>query len=233
MSYLHETLKKWLPLEVVIFIKFQEDRTENVDFLLVANFIMRLIFFSSDFSMKSKISNWSKYVAMKLFLSFYRVGTITRKNSAIHYIKLLVCVWLKAIFGMQDHSNHQFTQKPISSIWGLKIFLRVLFRWIEFDFVAKNILDTKPLLILFSYFQESSKYWEITTLLRNFQKKLSFKKLRIIFVSKHTVMGLIDYDDFLIDQWIIFPLTFPTEKSVGMINVFLKIHRYTLRFLQS
>ena len=36
--YSHETWWKWLPHEVVIFTKFQDDRTENVDFLLLVKF---------------------------------------------------------------------------------------------------------------------------------------------------------------------------------------------------
>ena len=38
MSYPQEKWWKWLPHEVIIFTKFQEDRTKIVDFLLMANF---------------------------------------------------------------------------------------------------------------------------------------------------------------------------------------------------
>ena len=38
-----------MPHEVIIFVKFHEDRTKNVDFLLLANFLMCLVFYSPDF----------------------------------------------------------------------------------------------------------------------------------------------------------------------------------------
>ena len=48
--YPHETLWKWLSHEVMIFIKFHEDMTKNVDFLLLANFRECLVSIFSDFS---------------------------------------------------------------------------------------------------------------------------------------------------------------------------------------
>ena len=42
LSYTHETL---VPLEVINIPKFYEDRTKNVDFLLMANFWKCLIIF--------------------------------------------------------------------------------------------------------------------------------------------------------------------------------------------
>ena len=49
-SYPHETLWKWLSHEVIIFTKFHEDMTKNVDFSSLANFWECLVFISSDFS---------------------------------------------------------------------------------------------------------------------------------------------------------------------------------------
>ena len=42
--YSHETLWKWFPQEVIIFTKFNEDRTKNIDFLFIANFWKCLVF---------------------------------------------------------------------------------------------------------------------------------------------------------------------------------------------
>ena len=39
LSYPHETLWKWLNYELIIFTKFHEDRTKNVDILLMANLL--------------------------------------------------------------------------------------------------------------------------------------------------------------------------------------------------
>ena len=38
-----------MKLEIIIFTKFHEDRTNNVDFLLLANFLMCLIRYEPDF----------------------------------------------------------------------------------------------------------------------------------------------------------------------------------------
>ena len=47
LYYLHETLWKWFPHEMIIFTKFYEDWGKNVDFLLMANFWMCLVFSSN------------------------------------------------------------------------------------------------------------------------------------------------------------------------------------------
>ena len=51
LSYTHETL---VPLEVINIPKFYEDRTKNVDFLLIASFESVSVF-SSDFTNPPRI----------------------------------------------------------------------------------------------------------------------------------------------------------------------------------
>ena len=45
----HENLRKWLSHDVIIFTKFHEDMTKNVDFSSLDNFWECLVFISSDF----------------------------------------------------------------------------------------------------------------------------------------------------------------------------------------
>ena len=49
LFYPNETLWKWLSHEVIIFPKFHEDMTKNVDFILLVNFLDCLVSISSDF----------------------------------------------------------------------------------------------------------------------------------------------------------------------------------------
>ena len=50
LSYPHVTRGKSSPLEVIIFPKFHENSTKIVDFLLMDNFWMCLVFFDLDFT---------------------------------------------------------------------------------------------------------------------------------------------------------------------------------------
>ena len=45
LFFSHKTLWKWLPHEMIIFTKFHEDRTKNVNFRLMVDFWTYLIFF--------------------------------------------------------------------------------------------------------------------------------------------------------------------------------------------
>ena len=54
---------------VLIYIKFLEDRTKNVDSLLMSNFLMCLVFYSLDFTVKvKKYDNTRKYTLRRYFI---------------------------------------------------------------------------------------------------------------------------------------------------------------------
>ena len=70
---------------------------------------------------KIQIQNGPNFCGLLIISEVYtkKDCQILQKNQTLKIHKFSCCafhiqhMWLKAIFGMHDHGNHQFTQKPI------------------------------------------------------------------------------------------------------------------------
>ena len=84
LLYPYETWWKWLPHEVIIFRKFHEGRTKNMDFLPMAKFWMCPVFYSPDFNFL-----FSFYYEL---ISFHLANNLNAKKSDFS-TKLPTLLW--------------------------------------------------------------------------------------------------------------------------------------------
>ena len=108
-------LRKCLPLKVIIFTKFHEDQTKNVDLFLMSNFWTCLIF--SDFVLKI----WFIYF---LFNIVTQNQEINHEHAEVHFplfLFLVHCVMSKNQSQSPFHEFHGIIQYTPQSKIQLKI----------------------------------------------------------------------------------------------------------------
>ena len=114
MSNPHETLWKQLTYELTIFTKFHEDRTKIVDFLLMANFWVCLVFSYSDLTYRRKKCPLSSasFHPYYLVLENYstELGHVKNKQTRQIFCYLHFCHWLPST--VKSHISTCLFQSP-------------------------------------------------------------------------------------------------------------------------